>query len=160
MSRVLVVAFGNPFMGDDGAGPAVLQHLARLGVPAGVRLADGGTDATNLAHLWQGEDTVILVDAMTRGAAAGTIHQLTLDQLLRVPQPHEGVHALSLPACVHWVLLAYPELAQTNFWVFGVEPQRVASNTGLSPKVAQAVEELAQRLHGLLGDRCHSRSKT
>lgn len=143
---VLVVGFGNPLMGDDGVGPAVLERLPRLGVPPHVRLVDGGTDASRLVDLWQGEPRVVLVDTLVRGFPPGTIHRLSLEEVLRLPQEHEGVHALSLPSCLRWVLLAKPELAQAEVELVGVEPARVAPEQGLTP----AVEAAAQRLAGEL----------
>ncbi len=145
-ASVLVVGFGNPLMGDDGVGPAVLAHLAKLGTPRNLRLAEGGTDATALAHLWQGEGRVVLVDALVRGSPPGTIHRLNIEEVLRLPQEHEGVHALSLPACLRWVLLAKPELAQAQVELFGVEPARVAPGEGLTPEVEAAAKQLASEL--------------
>lgn len=143
-ARVLVVGFGNPLMGDDGVGLAVLAHLVELGVPPGVRLAEGGTDATHLADLWQGEEHVVLVDALTRGSPPGTVHRLSLEEVLRLPQEHEGVHALSLPSCLRWVLLARPELARARVELFGVEPAQVAPGQGLTLAVAAAAQQLAR----------------
>lgn len=145
-AHVLAVGFGNSLMGDDGVGPAVVTHLAKLGIPPGVRVADGGTDATVLADLWQGEEWVVLVDALARGSPPGTIHRLKLEDVLRLPQEHQGVHALSLPSCLRWVLLARPELAEARVELFGVEPARVVPGQGLTSEVKAAVEQLAQEL--------------
>lgn len=150
--RVLVVAFGNPLMGDDGAGPALLDRLAAGGVPPHVRLADGGTDASRLASLWDGEKTVILVDAFVGGRPPGSIYRLKLEELLALPQDHGGAHALSLPACLRWVLLAVPRLAEAEVEFLGIEPERVAPGTPLSAPVDAAVAALASELGAQFGN--------
>lgn len=150
--RVLVVAFGNPLMGDDGAGPALLQRLSAATVPPEVRLVDGGTDASRLASLWQGEETVIIVDAFLGGGEPGSVYRLELEELLALPQDHGGAHALSLPACLRWVLLAVPQLAGAEVEFWGIEPQRVAPGASLSPPVEAAVAALASELEARFGD--------
>lgn len=40
---LLVVGCGNLLRADDGVGPILVRHLWEGGVPAGVRLVDGGT---------------------------------------------------------------------------------------------------------------------
>lgn len=143
---VLVVGFGNPLMGDDGVGLSVLAFLEELGVAPHVRLAEGGTDATVLAALWHGEERVVLVDALVRGCAPGTIHRLSLEEVLQLPQQHRGVHALSLPECLRWVLLAKPELAKTKLELFGIEPRQLQPGQGLTPEVEAAAQRLARQL--------------
>ncbi|GBC79416.1 Hydrogenase 2 maturation protease [bacterium HR09] len=143
---VLVVGFGNPLMGDDGVGLLVIELLKELGVAPHVRLAEGGTDATVLAGLWQGEERVVLVDALVRGSPPGTIHRLSAEEVLQLPQPHRGVHALSLPECLRWVLLAKPELAKATVVLFGVEPRQLEPGQGLTPEVKAAAQQLARQL--------------
>jgi hydrogenase maturation protease len=70
---VLVVGVGNRLLGDDAAGPLVIDRLAARALPAGVRLCDGGT--VGLALLPEVEDAAALVavDAARFGAAPGTV---------------------------------------------------------------------------------------
>mgnify|MGYP003922550821 CR=1 FL=1 len=138
-------------MGDDGAGIAVLEALRSLALPQTVRLVDGGTDASTLARLWDGEPLVVLVDALARGYDPGTL--TVLDRLalreLAVNQPH--VHALALPACVEWVFLAEPRLGEATVVLVGIEPATVAPTHALSPAVAAAIPQAVRTVLGLLG---------
>lgn len=145
-ARALVVGFGNPLMGDDGVGPALVSRLLEVGVPEAVRVVDGGTDATSLATLWQGEPWVVLVDAVAKGAPPGTLHRMGAAELATWPQRHGDAHRLALPACVAWVLLARPEMAAARLELLGVEPQLVAPGEGLSEPVRHAVTVLADLL--------------
>jgi len=55
---------------------------------------------------------VWLVDAVIAGAPAGTIHRRGHDEVLGVAQRHATAHALSLPECLRWLVVAYPEMAR------------------------------------------------
>jgi hydrogenase maturation protease len=145
-ARLLIVGLGNPHMGDDGVGPAVLETLAESPLPGSVRLVDGATDATSLATLWNGEPEAWLVDAFARGAPAGAIHRLDHDQLLALPQRHSGAHALSLPEALRWVRLAYPATTAVRLRLWGIEPDTVAFGQSLSEPARQAVRTVAAEI--------------
>lgn len=79
--RVLVAGIGNMFMGDDGFGLEVVRRLAASGgVPDGVKVRDFGIRGMDLAfELLEPWDEAILVDAMPRGGAPGTLYVLVPD---------------------------------------------------------------------------------
>jgi hydrogenase maturation protease len=67
-------------MGDDAFGVAVAQRLAQHTLPPEVRVVDFGIRGLDLAYaLLEPYTAVILVDAMPRGAAPGTLCVLELD---------------------------------------------------------------------------------
>lgn len=146
----LVVAFGNPLMGDDGVGQAILSALRKEPTLPDLRLEEGGTDATMLLSLWKGEETVILVDALATGDQPGAIKVLSGQEILALADEQPHVHALSLPACLKWLLLAEPKLLGVNLSMVGVEPGRVAPQEGLSPEVAAAVPEAVAAVKAVL----------
>ena len=75
--RSLIVGFGNPLRGDDGAGLAALRELEGASLPAGVRCADVGIGGMALVHELQGGcDRLVIIDAVQRGGAPGTIYVL------------------------------------------------------------------------------------
>lgn len=141
---VLVVALGNPLMGDDGAGHAVADLLeGRLARQPGVRVERGDTDVLRLPSLWRGEEEVWLVDAVSSGAPPGTVHRLGHEALLAVPQTHRHAHRLSLPECLRWLALAVSEMAQVRYRFWGIEVAAVSPRAGLSPEVAAAAGHVA-----------------
>lgn len=83
--RVLVACAGNILRGDDGFGVAVAARLAASGaLPPGVDLIETGTGGLHIVHqLMDGYETLIVVDAVDRGAPAGTV--FTLEP--QVPEP-------------------------------------------------------------------------
>jgi hydrogenase maturation protease len=150
--KLLVVALGNPLMGDDGVGPAVAAALNTRIAHAGVRVEDGGTDALRIPSLWQGEGEVWLIDAVRRGGPAGTVHRIDHGALLASPQRHEGAHRLSLPECLRWLTASCPELAEVRYRLWGVEVGTVATGAPLSPGVASIVERLAAEIAAAAGE--------
>jgi hydrogenase maturation protease len=76
--RVLVACVGNVLRGDDGFGQAVEQRLVADGpLPPGVDLIETGIGGMGIVQqLMQGYDMLIVVDAVDRGAAPGTLFVL------------------------------------------------------------------------------------
>lgn len=73
--RILIAGIGNIFLGDDAFGVEVAQRLARRALPDEVRVIDFGIRGLDLTYaLLDGYETVILVDAVPRGGAPGTLY--------------------------------------------------------------------------------------
>jgi hydrogenase maturation protease len=148
--RVLVIAFGNPLVGDDGAGPAVARELAANAAAAGVRIEDGGTDVLPLPSWWRGEPEVWIIDAVRAGGEPGTVHRLDHETILSLPQTTASLHHLSIPECLRWILHAFPEMRAVRFRLWGIEPAVVSTRSGLSEPVAEAVGQVASELWSAL----------
>ncbi|HWO22006.1 MAG TPA: hydrogenase maturation protease [Kofleriaceae bacterium] len=153
--KILVAGIGNVLLGDDGFGPAVIAAL-RAGGPRtrpDVEIADFGIRGMDLAlALTGGVDAAILVDAVARGGAPGTLY--VIEPAAGAP-PELLAHAMD-PARV----LAYaaaigapPRVVR----VVGCEPARLGDGegdgdrellVGLSEPVARAVAPAAR----LVGD--------
>ncbi len=79
--RVLIAGVGNVLRGDDGFGIEVLHLLERdLDGGDGVRFYESGIAGVGLVQqLMDGYDALILLDALDRGAAPGTVFVLEPD---------------------------------------------------------------------------------
>ena len=81
--RVLIACIGNIFLGDDGFGVEVAQRLVNRQerqYPAGVQVVDFGIRGIDLAYALLDEyDMLILVDAIPRGGAPGTVYLIEPD---------------------------------------------------------------------------------
>ena len=138
-SRILVACVGNVLRMDDGFGCAVAARLGEL--PAGVEVLETGIGGiTIVQELMAGCDGLIVVDAVDRGAPAGTLFELR-------PEVGDAVHV----ADVH---LANPDrvlsMAKTmgalpgRMRIVGCQPAEVDELAGpLSPPVAAAVAPAA-----------------
>lgn len=85
--RLLVAGVGNVLRGDDGFGPAVVQALlAREDLPESFRAVEMGIGGVGLVHeLMDGYDALIIIDAVDRGGAPGSLYVLDVS----VPELHE-----------------------------------------------------------------------
>ena len=72
---VLVLALGNPLMGDDGIGSRVVEELRARELPNGVALADGGTTGLALVGLMEEYQRVVAVDAADMGQPPGCVRK-------------------------------------------------------------------------------------
>ena len=134
--RLLVAGVGNVLRGDDGFGPAVAGLLMGQ-LPAGVDVIETGIGGIALLQeLMAGCAGLILIDAVDRGAAPGTVFLLEPD----VP---EGEH-------VPDVHLANPDRVLTMAKTMGVLPERVRI-VGCQPaEVDELVESLSPAVQAAL----------
>jgi len=155
----LVLGLGNPLMGDDGVGLAVLSRLQQGWDCEGVHLVDGGTWGMNLLPLIEDAGRLLLLDAIRLGVEPGTVHLLTRDQLPRYLSHKLSPHQIDLKE-----ILALAELRGTLPEVavaLGVEPAAVEFSTNLSQPVEAVLEELtdlALRQLGQWGHSCRDRA--
>lgn len=153
--RVLIGCIGNIFLGDDGFGFEVAQALARCALPAGVVVRDFGIRGFDLAyallHPWQ---AVVLVDAIVRGGAPGTLYLLQPGDALAPTQGGLDPHAMD-PARVLTTARALGEISATVY-IVGCEPQDLGDETegrmGLSSAVTAAIPE-AVRMIGSVAEK-------
>ena len=77
---ILVAGIGNIFLGDDGFGVEVIRCLAGRQFAETVRVTDFGIRGYDLAYaLVDGYDFTILIDAVSRGSAPGTLFVIEPD---------------------------------------------------------------------------------
>ena len=97
----LVVGLGNPILGDDGVGWRVAESVrADLDDPD-VEVLCLSLGGLALMERLAGYRRVIIVDAMDTGAAAGSLHFLSLQELDELAAQHTAcVHDLSLSAAL------------------------------------------------------------
>ncbi|MGZ4552898.1 MAG: hydrogenase maturation protease [Mycobacteriaceae bacterium] len=147
-TKTLVIGCGNLLRGDDAVGPVLVRHLAALGTPAGVRLADAGTAGMDVAFAMRGQDRVVIVDASTdSGHPPGTLFRVPGERLEQLPPP-EGInlHAFRWDQALafgRWLLKDdYPP--DVAVWL--VEAKSLGHGDPLSPVVDATMRDLAERL--------------
>lgn len=149
--QVLVAGVGNIFLGDDGFGSQVARTLATRPLPDGVRVTDYGIGGIHLAYdLLAGVDLLVLVDALPRGAAPGTVTLLEVEADEDLPRGTVDSHAMD-PATVFASLRGLGGHVPPTV-VVGCEPADVSERMGLSPRVEAAVEPTVTQILALLDD--------
>jgi hydrogenase maturation protease len=154
-ANILIAGIGNIFMGDDGFGVEVTKRLRERTWPEGVRVVDFGIRSFDLAFaLVEGYDVAILVDALQRGEAPGTLYVFEPDladlaELSPVNMEGHGLH----PAQVLQMANLYGTPPQ-RILVVGCEPATTGFAEGgqmdLSPAVQASVEEAVRQVEALV----------
>ncbi|HEX8581191.1 MAG TPA: hydrogenase maturation protease [Acidimicrobiales bacterium] len=151
MTRTLVAGIGNVFNGDDGFGPEVARRLLDRPLPDGVRVEDYGIRGVHLAYeLLDGYDLVVLVDALPRGEAPGTVYVLEPEVDVDAAPPLDA-HRMDPRSVLAAVAGMGGEVGR--LLLVGCEPADVEEGMGLSPPVAAAVDRAADVVDDLVSGR-------
>jgi hydrogenase maturation protease len=150
---VLVAGIGNVFLADDGFGVEVARRLAQRELPLGVKVSDFGIRGMDLAYeLQEDYDAALLIDAVPRGQAPGTLYVIEPD--LVNAEPVLDAHSMD-PVRVLGLARTLGSLP-ARVLVLGCEPQTGVNLDddelvmGLSPPVAAAIEKAVQLVESLL----------
>ncbi len=150
---VLVAGIGNVFLADDGFGVEVARRLAERELPGGVKVADFGIRGMDLAYeLQEDYDAAVLVDAVPRGQAPGTLFVIEPD--LEQAEPVLDAHAMD-PVRVLGLARTLGTLPP-RVLVVGCEPATQATLEddelvmGLSPPVQAAIEQAVELVESVL----------
>ena len=143
MGDVLVIGVGNRERSDDALGPLVLDALAAAGLSGHESLGDPG----RLMDVWQGRDSVVVIDAVDGAGPPGTVIEWTADGT-PLPEPFAAsTHALGIGSAVG--------LAETlgrmpaRLTLLGVQGERWGFGHELSRAVAAALPKVVRRVREL-----------
>jgi hydrogenase maturation protease len=147
--RILVAGIGNVFLGDDGFGVEVARRLRDEPLGDGVDVADFGVRGVHLAYeLAGGEyDAAILVDAVPRGGAPGTLYALEPDADDRPAAPTDA-HNLTPEAVLAWVRRVGGRCGRVV--IVGCEPGSLDEAMELSEPVAASIDGAMQMVRRLV----------
>jgi hydrogenase maturation protease len=142
----IVIGIGNEMRGDDGAGPVVAGRVGKAGLPR-VKVLTLAGDGAAIMDAFDGAGTVFLVDAVSSGAQAGTIHRIDAGaQTLPTEFFHYSTHAFGLAEAVEMARVLGRLPARTI--VYGIEGGSFLSGEGLTPAVAEAARKASDALLG------------
>jgi len=130
MKRILVAGVGNIFLGDDGFGSEVARRLSGRAQPDGVQVVDYGIRGYDLTYaLLESWDAVVLVDAVRRGAAPGTLFVIEPEAGGGSTEPVLDAHGMDPERVLSAVAALGGELDSAPTWtdpIFGLAvPERV-----------------------------------
>jgi hydrogenase maturation protease len=162
---ILIAGVGNIFLGDDGFGVEVASALSSRELPEYALVKDFGIRGFDLAYtLLEPWEAVILVDALPRGEAPGTLYLIEPDIAgmgeAAAPAMELNPHGMD-PVRVLYLAASMGVLPERVF-VVGCEPEdfgdELEGRMGLSPVVQSAVEEACAMVSGLV-ERIHTNGK-
>lgn len=136
-----VIGLGNPLMGDDGLGLAMLGRLLDgWEVPDEVQLVDGGTWGMRLLPLIEDTERLLLMDAINLGLEPGTPIALGREEIPRYLSVKLSPHQVDLRDT-----LAVAELRETlppEIVAIGLQPERMEMSVSLSPVLEHRLDDL------------------
>jgi len=160
--RILIAGIGNIFLGDDAFGVEVAQRLLARKQRDDVRIVDFGIRGIDLTYaLLDGCEVAILVDAVPRGQAPGTVYVIEPDITgvgRALPaDPYDGMpfiegHNLDPERVLRIVASLGGKVGRVL--LVGCEPTPIDPEQdfqmGLSPPVQTAVDEAIRLIESLI----------
>lgn len=144
IERVVIVGIGNPYRGDDDAGPAVIRALAARPLPDAVSHAHTD-DPLALIDLLASAPGLLVIDAISAAAPPGTIYRFDAStQRLPIEFSSCSTHAFGVAEAVELAraLSSFPK----HLTVYGIVGQHFGVGDALSPAVERAVQRVADAL--------------
>jgi hydrogenase maturation protease len=141
---ILIIGIGNEYRSDDAVGLVVAQALQARKLPH-TSVIEATGEGMALLEAWQGAEKVILVDAVTSRAPAGTIYQLDAQCVYISPDLFAlSTHAFSVAGAVELarVLGSLPQ----QLMIYGIEGKNFVAGTSLSPEVEHAAHEAVESI--------------
>jgi len=137
---VVIVGIGNPFRGDDGAGPALIREL-KTRIPeyhAEITLIDAGEVPENyLVRITEKKpDIVLLIDSADMKQPPGATKIFCAGEM---QQGGLSTHNASLKMCIDFLK------SETNARIFllGIQPEHINLGENLSEIVLRTIKQLA-----------------
>jgi len=151
--RTLVVCIGNQLVADDGVGWAVYQALSQHDLKETVRLVFLGLGGIDLLEELDGEELLVVIDAVQLGGVPGTVHRLGWEQLPQAPARPVSGHGIGVREVLAIGARLYPQRIPGETMLIGIEGRCFDRlGQGLSPEVAEVVPEVVDIVIGLIGD--------
>ena len=141
----LIIGIGNEMRGDDAVGLLVARAL---GLSETVLEHDG--EPASLIALWEGQDEVVMVDAVTSGRPPGTVVEVDVIETELPAGLCHSTHALG-PAEAVELARALGKLP-TRMRLVGIEASDFSFETGLTPEVEEAVDQVVSHLQQVLAN--------
>jgi hydrogenase maturation protease len=141
---VRVIGVGNILLCDEGIGVHVVRELSRRGDVPGAEFVDGGVAGATLLNLIEGEERVVLVDAVDAPFPPGTVVRLLPDDLAGSAGPAWSLHDLNLAGALGMMRLreTLPDMV-----IFGVVPSDIETySLELSEPLAARFGEIVEKV--------------
>ncbi len=134
MKKLLVMGIGNMLLTDDGVGVFAAQTLMEEKFPENVTVIEAGTFTQDVFYLFEGYETILVLDIVHAKGEPGTIYRLSESDLVDNEKQRLSIHDIDLIDSLNMAELLHGK--RPNLQVIGMEPADYLTwNVGLSPKV-------------------------
>ncbi len=134
MKKLLVMGVGNMLLTDDGIGVFAAQKLMEEEFPENVTVIEAGTFTQDIFYLFEGYETILVLDIVHAKGEPGTIYRLSESDLVDNPKQRLSIHDIDLIDSINMAELLHKK--RPHLHIIGMEPEDYLTwNVGLSPKV-------------------------
>jgi len=151
--KILVAGMGNVLRGDDGFGIRVVEKLSEISeLPAGVEIYEAGIGGIALVQeLMNGYDALVVVDAVEKGAKAGTLfvlEPLENQTEIEAGELHQSMVDMHYADPSKVLLLAKAlNVCPPKVFLVGCQPEYVDDAVeGLRPPVERAIPQAVKEV--------------
>ena len=141
---LLLIGIGNDYRSDDGVGLAAIRVLKTKEFPD-TQFSENSGDGAELMEIWKHASMVIIIDAVSSGAQPGTIYRF---DALKQPIPAEislhSTHAFGIAEALG--LAQALDQLPPRLIVYAIEGRNFNAGVGLSPEVAEAMQEVVEQV--------------
>jgi hydrogenase maturation protease len=143
--RIAILGIGNVLLSDEGVGVHVLNRLRNeYEFPEDVKLIDGGTMGLDLLPFFEGNDKVLIIDAVDLKKDPGTIGSLAGDEIPRFLSSKLSVHQIGLPDMLFAAGLM--GITPSEMCLIGIQPKSMGYGTELSEEIKAQMEALLEQV--------------
>ena len=143
-NKILVVGLGNRLRGDDGLGVKVVEKLKQKEWGNEVSILNIGSSPINYLQEISHSKKLIAVDAIQGEKTAGSIYQLTLEEIKQQPHQTTNAHSYSLPQVIA-LAKETTDLPQ-EVTLFGLEPSNLQFADQLSSPIKKKLPQLIKKI--------------
>ena len=149
--RKIVLGLGNILNRDEGLGVQALKVLGgRLGPQSKIELLDGGVLGLDLLPLVEECSHLLILDAVNTNRTPGTVVELTREQIPLYFGIKMSQHQVTFQEVL--ALASIRGKLPTSLHLIGVQPADLSMGLELSPEVAAALPEVAERAADMLSE--------
>ncbi len=141
--KILVVGVGNILMMDEGIGVYALRELEKKQLPENVTLTDAGTDIFKIMSLDNEYHTVIIIDAIRRNEAPGSIYKFSIDEI-KVDADDKNAHRISIVEALKLIKFSVGNYKNCQMILMGIEPEKIEFGVGLTETVQAKIDTLTE----------------
>ncbi len=140
--RIVILGVGNLLLSDEGVGVHVANELTKMDLPAEVSVVEGGTEGFGLIDIISEADRLIVVDAVKRGGAPGSVYHFDIDEIQDCsPGFKTSLHQIGILEVLNLAGLIGKKPRTT---VIGVEPKSLEMSMELSPEIKDKIPQIIQ----------------
>lgn len=140
MKKLLVMGIGNMLLTDDGVGVFAAQALQKEVFPENVTVIEAGTFTHDIFYMFEGYDTLLVLDIVHGQSEPGSIYLLAEGDLRDNEKQRLSIHDIDLLDSLRMAELLHGSIPSLK--VVGIEPYDYTSwNIGISEIVQSKFED-------------------